>query len=106
MKIAVIGATGTVGRGVVAEAAARGHQVTAFARNVEKVEKADNVSAVAFDVNSADFAGQLTGFDAVISAFNGGWTNPNAGVDFEKGAKAIFMQTTASHSSVFPTALS
>ncbi|MGV6988979.1 NAD(P)-dependent oxidoreductase [Testudinibacter sp. P80/BLE/0925] len=89
MKIAVIGATGTVGRGIIAEAAARGHQVTAFARNVEKVKKADNIQAVAFDVNAADFAEQLIGFDTVISAFNSGWTNPNAGADFEKGAKAI-----------------
>ncbi|MDU8924948.1 NAD(P)H-binding protein [Pasteurellaceae bacterium LIM206] len=89
MKIAIIGATGTVGRGVVAEAAARCHQVTAFARNVEKVAQADNVKAVAFDVNSAGLADQLKGFDAVVSAFNGGWTNPNAGADFAKGAKAI-----------------
>ncbi|PJG84912.1 NAD(P)-dependent oxidoreductase [Conservatibacter flavescens] len=89
MKIAVIGATGTVGRGVVREAASRGHQVVAFARNVDKVEQLDNVQAVAFDVNAADFAEQLKGFDAVVSAFNGGWTNPNAGADFEKGANAI-----------------
>ena len=89
MKIAVIGATGTVGKGVVREAASRGHQVVAFARNVEKVEKVDNVQAASFDVNAADFAEQLKGFDAVISAFNSGWDNPNAGPDFEKGASAI-----------------
>ncbi|TDQ59868.1 hypothetical protein EDC45_0530 [Mesocricetibacter intestinalis] len=89
MRIAVIGATGTVGRGVVAEAAARGHQVTAFARNVENVQKSDNIRAVDFDVNAPEFAGQLKGFDAVVSAFNSGWTNPNAGADFAKGAAAI-----------------
>ncbi len=88
-KIAVIGATGYVGSAVVAELAGRGHQVTAFARNTDKVVKADNVQAVSFDVNSANFAEQLKGFDAVISAFNPGWTNPNIAEDFTRGANAI-----------------
>ncbi|WP_165006903.1 NAD(P)-dependent oxidoreductase [Neisseria yangbaofengii] len=89
MKIAVIGATGYVGQAVVNELADRQHQVTAFARNVEKVQKADNIQAVAFDVNSADFASQLQGFDVVVSAFNPGWTNPNIGAEFTQGANAI-----------------
>ncbi|STZ76973.1 NAD(P)-dependent oxidoreductase [Bergeriella denitrificans] len=89
MKIAVIGATGTVGKAVVKEAAARGHEVTAFARGVEKVQQGGNIKAVAFDVNDAGFAGQLEGLDAVVSAFNPGWDNPNAGADFAKGAAAI-----------------
>lgn len=88
-KIAVIGATGYVGSAVVAELASRGHQVTAFARNTDKVAKADNIQAVSFDVNSADFAEQLKGFDAVVSAFNPGWTNPNIAEDFTRGANAI-----------------
>ena len=88
-KIAVIGATGYVGSAVVAELANRGHQVTAFARNTDKVAKADNVQAVSFDVNVADFAEQLKGFDAVVSAFNPGWTNPNIAEDFTRGANAI-----------------
>ena len=88
-KIAVIGATGYVGQAVVAELVGRGHQVTAFARHTDKVMQSDKVQAVAFDVNSANFAEQLTGFDAVISAFNPGWTNPNIGADFTRGANAI-----------------
>ncbi|QEY23751.1 NAD(P)-dependent oxidoreductase [Neisseria animalis] len=89
MKIAVIGATGTVGKAVVKEAAARGHEVTGFARNADKVQQGGNIRAVAFDVNAPDFAEQLKGFDAVVSAFNGGWDNPNGGADFAKGAAAI-----------------
>ncbi len=46
MKIAVIGATGYVGNAVVQELAGRGHEVTAFARNTDKVFQAQNVAAV------------------------------------------------------------
>lgn len=89
MKIAVIGATGYVGRAVVAELAARGHQVMALARQVEQVAAAENVSAVAADIHSADFVQQLQGVDGVVSAFNAGWSNPNIGADYTRGAAAI-----------------
>ena len=89
MKFAVIGATGYVGNAVVQELAARGHDVTAFARNTGKVFAAPNVRAVAADVTAAGFAEQLAGFDAVVSAFKPGWTNPNIGRDFRDGYAAI-----------------
>lgn len=89
MNLAVIGATGYVGDAVVRELAARGHNITAFARNPAKVLAAANVRAVAADVTAADFAAQLVGFDAVVSAFNPGWTNPNIGRDFRDGYAAI-----------------
>ena len=89
MKIAVIGATGYVGRAVVAELAARGHQVVALARQVEQVAAAENVSAVAADIHSADFVQQLQGVDGVVSAFNAGWSNPNIGADYTRGAAVI-----------------
>ena len=37
MKIALIGATGYVGAGILQEALNRGHEVTAIVRNPEKV---------------------------------------------------------------------
>ncbi len=89
MQFAVIGATGYVGNAVVKELAARGHQVVAFARNTGKVFQADNVRAVAADVHAPGFAEQLKGFDAVVSAFNPGWTNPNIGTDYTRGYDAI-----------------
>lgn len=89
MKFAVIGAAGYVGNAVAQELAARGHDVTAFARNTDKVFAAPNVRAVAADVTAAGFAEQLAGFDAVVSAFYPGWTNPNIGRDFRDGYAAI-----------------
>ncbi|WP_018650742.1 NAD(P)-dependent oxidoreductase [Actinobacillus capsulatus] len=89
MKIAVIGATGLVGNATVQELASRGHEVVGFARNTEKVFKAENVQAVQADVNAEDFAEKLAGFDAVVSAFNGGWTNPNLAEDTERGSASI-----------------
>ena len=85
MKIAVIGATGLVGNAVVQELAQRGHNVTAFARNTDKVFQAANVTPVSFDVNNPEFVAQLAGFDAVVSAFNAGWANPNLAADFTSG---------------------
>ncbi|UKH18731.1 NAD(P)-dependent oxidoreductase [Actinobacillus pleuropneumoniae] len=93
MKIAVIGATGLVGNATVQELASRGHEVVGFARNVEKVFKAENVQAVQADVNAEDFAEKLAGFDAVVSAFNGGWTNPNLAEDTERGSASILNAT-------------
>ena len=95
MNLAVIGATGYVGDAVVRELAARGHNITAFARNPAKVLAAANVHAVAADVTAADFAAQLAGFDAVVSAFNPGWTNPHIARDFRAGYAAILAAAKA-----------
>ena len=74
---------------MVAELAARGHQVVALARQAEQVAAAENVNAVAADIHSADFVQQLQGVDGVVSAFNAGWSNPNIGADYTRGAAAI-----------------
>lgn len=64
-------------------------QVSAIARNVEKIAD-ENVRKVALDVNNIDdLAAALKGQDVVVSAFNAGWTNPHLYDDFITGSKAI-----------------
>lgn len=88
MKIAIIGATGFLGSKLVKEAKDRGLEVTAIARNPEKLT--EEVQKVAIDVNEVgELTETLKGQDAVISAFNAGWTNPNLYDDFLKGSKSI-----------------
>lgn len=96
MKIAVIGATGYVGSAVVAELVARHHDVVAFARNADKIT-ADAVTTVSFDINHTDLADKLQGVDAVVSAFNAGWDNPNIGADYTRGANAIVEAAKVAH---------
>src|SRR5690554_1804282 len=89
MKVAIIGASGFVGSNLVKEATNRGLEVTAIARNVEKIN-AENISKVAVDVNQVnELSEALKGHDVVISAFNAGWINPNLYNDFIKGSESI-----------------
>lgn len=77
MNIALIGATGFVGTPVLAELLARGHQVTVLARNPAKVAAQPNLTVVAADaLDAAQIASAVTGHDAVISAYNPGWSEP------------------------------
>lgn len=89
-KVAVIGATGFVGKQVVNELSNRGYAVNAIARDSSKVEEKDNVAAVSADVNNVEeLAKVLEGNDAVINTFNAGWTNPNLYDDFLNGSRNI-----------------
>lgn len=89
MKIALIGATGFLGKSLTNELSNRKHEVTAISRTAQESDK-DNLKYVAADVYNVEaLAAILKGHDAVISAFNPGWTNPNIYADFLKGAKAI-----------------
>ena len=77
-NVLLIGATGFVGSAVLNELVSRGHKVTAVARNVEKVAKNELVDVVKEDVANVDAIAKLAeGKDAIISAYNPGWTNPD-----------------------------
>ncbi|MDR6160182.1 putative NADH-flavin reductase [Chryseobacterium sp. SLBN-27] len=89
-KVAVIGATGFVGTQVVNELSNRGYEVKAIVRDASKVEQSENVKAKSVDVNNVEeLAEALKGSDAVINAFNAGWTNPNLYDDFLNGSVNI-----------------
>ena len=69
MKIAVIGASGHAGSRITAELAARGHAVTAIARNAEKIARAANVTPTTGDASDeAGLTRLLRGHDAAISS--------------------------------------
>lgn len=71
MKIALYGATGNIGRRILNEALARGHEVTAVVRDPAKVATQDARLHVARgDIFHADdVASQVAGHDVVISAY-------------------------------------
>src|SRR5437868_7289909 len=69
MNVALIGASGNIGTKILDELTARGHAVTAIARNTEKVSPSGGVKIVAVDAaDTAALANALRGHDAVISA--------------------------------------
>ena len=79
-NVVLIGATGFVGSAILNELLTRGHKVTAVVRNAAKLPKNDNLTAVEEDVANVDaIAAIAKGKDAVISAYNPGWTNPEIG---------------------------
>lgn len=69
MNILLIGASGMIGSRILKEAISRGHQVTASARNPEKIEVPNNVEAIALNVNNVDaVTAQAARADVIISA--------------------------------------
>ena len=90
MKIALIGATGFVGSAILQEALQRGHEVTAIVRNPEKVTPHPKLRPNKADVQKEDeVTRSVAGHDAVISAFNPGWSNPDIYNQQVKGTRAI-----------------
>ena len=73
MKVLVIGATGQTGRHAVKQLLARGHEVTAFARNPSAVtEVSDRLHIVQGDARDPDSIDRaMHGQDAVLVAFGG-----------------------------------
>ncbi|MBC3785834.1 NAD(P)-dependent oxidoreductase [Spirosoma utsteinense] len=95
MKLAIIGASGFVGSALLDESLKRGHDVTAIVRHPEKITAVDSKLTVqAGDVQDTDAIAKLVaGHDAVLNAFNAGWTNPNLYDDFLNGSASIEKST-------------
>ena len=90
MNIALIGATGFVGSAILKEALDRGHEVTAIVRHPEKLQPHAKLRAQKGDVYNIDEVARLVaGHDAVISAFNPGWKNPDLYNQQVRGTEAI-----------------
>ncbi len=90
MKVVLLGATGFVGSALLTEALDRGHVVTAIVRDGEKLEKREGPTAKVGDVyDTAALATLIRGHEAVISAFNAGWKNPNLYDDQVRGTASI-----------------
>ncbi|MBL1078568.1 NAD(P)H-binding protein [Nocardia sp. 2] len=80
MFIGVIGATGSIGQRVVAEALARDHHVRAFTRDIAQANATHpNLTWASLDIfDSAAVAAHLPGLDVLVSCYQPG----NAAKDF------------------------
>lgn len=77
-NVLLIGATGFIGAAILNELLNRGHKVTAVARNTAKIAAREGLTVVSADVADVDRIAELAkGKDAVISAYNPGWGNPD-----------------------------
>lgn len=90
-KIVLIGASGFVGSAIMNEALDRGHKVTAVVRHPEKITKTHkNLLVKRGDVSFSETVTELSkGADAVISAYNPGWQNPDIAKETTSVYKAI-----------------
>lgn len=90
MYVALIGGTGFVGSAVLDELLARGHTVTALARQAGKYRPRPSLRVVAADVSDpAQVAAAVAGHDVVLSAYNPGWGVADLYQLFTAGYEAI-----------------
>lgn len=90
MTISLLGATGFVGSAILKEALERGHAVTAIVRDPARAPQDDRLTVKVGDVYDAHWlASVIKGAEAVISAFNPGWKDPNLYDDQVRGTSAI-----------------
>lgn len=90
MDIALIGPTGFVGSALLNELLARGHAVTALARDPARLPARPGLSVRQADATDpAQVAAAVRGCDAVASAFNPGWDAPGLYDRFLAGTRAI-----------------
>jgi putative NADH-flavin reductase len=87
MKIALFGATGTIGQRILKEALDRGHEVTALLRDLSKLNvQSDRFHKVVADASDADqVANAVRGHDIVISS-----------IGPRPGQERTFVETTKS----------
>jgi len=97
MKLAILGATGFVGRPILVEAVARGHSVSALVRKPEALPKRAGVTGVAVDIHDEDaLSAALHGHDAVIHAFHPGRA---------AALSDVYEQSVAGHKSILAATL-
>ncbi|BBU32534.1 3-beta hydroxysteroid dehydrogenase (plasmid) [Burkholderia sp. THE68] len=97
MKVALIGGTGFVGKHIQTELLRRGHVVTALARKAPPASTGEQPLFVEGDAYSPDsVAAAVRGHDAVVSAFNPGWKDPDLYDNFMRGSAAIVEGVEAS----------
>jgi putative NADH-flavin reductase len=97
MKLTIVAATGGIGRHLLGQAVAAGHQVTAVVRNPDKLSISGNIRVVTADLADADPAmleAAVEGADAVLSGL-GPRSRSEAGIA-ARGTRAIVqaMQAT------------
>jgi uncharacterized protein len=90
-EIVLIGASGFVGSAILNEALDRGHKVTAVVRHPEKITAVHkNLVVKQGDVSFSDTVTDMSkGADAVISAYNPGWQNPDIAEETTRVYRAI-----------------
>jgi len=79
MKIALIGASGTVGQRILQESLTRGHQVVAIVRDPSRItQKDEKLSVVTGDLlDGKSISKAVAGYDVVISAYGPAHGNEN-----------------------------
>lgn len=91
MKLTVFGATGGVGRGVVARALDRGGHVTAYVRNPATLDLADpNLTVIAGGLTDREAVRRaVRGADAVISALGPSLDRKATGMPLVDGTRSV-----------------
>ncbi|WOE42990.1 NAD(P)-dependent oxidoreductase [Acinetobacter chinensis] len=90
MKIALIGGTGYAGSALLEELVKRNYQVKAIVRQEGRIAATENIQPTVADVlNEKQLEQAFEDVDAVISAYNPGWDNPNIFNDFMQGSHNI-----------------
>jgi putative NADH-flavin reductase len=92
MNVTVFGATGAVGSQVVEHLRSRGHRVTAYIRNPNKVPTTwgDDITVVVGELNdAAGIDRAVQGADAVVSALGPSLSHKAAGLPLVEGTRNI-----------------